>query len=70
MGDIEMMIGMLLFWILLIVGAVWLARVLLDNRPRAVAGGSLTPRQILDQRFARGEISRAEYDQILTDLAH
>lgn len=64
-----MMIGMLLFWVLVILGAIWLVRVLLDNRPRSLATGGLAPRQILDQRFARGEISRAEYDQILTDLS-
>jgi putative membrane protein len=64
-----MMIGMLLFWVLVILGAIWLVRALLGNRPQSYSGAHLTPRQILDQRYARGEISRAEYDQILTDLS-
>ncbi len=62
--------GMMLFWVLIILGAIWLVWALLGNtRPTFLTGGSGTPRQVLDQRFARGEISRDEYDQILTDLS-
>ncbi len=64
-----MMVGMLLFWVVLILGAIWLVRVLLDHRPRSYSGTNLTPHEILDQRYARGEISRAEYEQILSDLS-
>ena len=65
-----MFIGMLLFWGLLIFGAVWLVKVLFGDNPRPLAGNTRTPREILDQRYARGEISKAEYDQILSDLSH
>jgi uncharacterized membrane protein len=61
--------GMMLFWVLIILGAIWLVWALLGNRTAFLTGGSLTPRQILDQRFGRGEISREEYDQILSDLS-
>ena len=64
-----MMIGMLFFWGFIILGAIWLVRVLLYNHPRSLAGDSLTPHEVLEQRYSRGEISRAEYDQILTDLS-
>lgn len=64
-----MFLGMLLFWGLLIAGAYWLVRLLFDNKPRQFAGSGQSPREILDQRYARGEISKAEYDQILGDLA-
>lgn len=64
-----MMIGMLFFWLLIILGGIWLVRGLFGNRTRSFPGVSITPREILDQRFARGEISRAEYDQVLTDLS-
>lgn len=63
-----MMLGMLLFWVLLILGAIWLVRVLFDHSPRSYSGTYLTPREILDQRYTRGEITKAEYDQVLTDL--
>lgn len=29
-----------------------------------------TPRQILDERYARGEINHDEYEQMKTDLNH
>lgn len=64
-----MMIGMLLFWVLVIFGGIWLIRMLLDHRPRSFAGDIFAPREIARQRFARGEISKAEFDQILNDLA-
>ena len=65
-----MFIGMLLFWGLLIGGAFWLVRLLFDNKPRQLTGDARSPHEILEQRYARGEISKAEYDQILTDLSH
>jgi putative membrane protein len=64
-----MFIGMLLFWGLLIVGALWLVRLLFNNRPQQFAGIEHSPREIVEQRYARGEISKAEYDQILSDLS-
>ena len=63
---------MLLFWGGLIAGAVLLVRALFAN----TTGGqrveyepkSRTPREILDQRYARGEITREEYEAVRTDL--
>jgi putative membrane protein len=63
---------MLLFWGLLIAGAVWLAKVAFVGRerlPGAPGGPDLNPREILDQRYARGEITREEYERIRADLA-
>ena len=63
---------MVLFWVVLIVGAVWLARGLFPNgqppsasatRPEASAD------DILKQRYARGEISKEQYDQMCRDLS-
>lgn len=62
---------MLLFWGLLIVGAVWLVKATFggDKRTRGATGGSApSPREIVDQRYARGEIAREEYDRIRKDL--
>ncbi len=64
-----MFLGMLLFWGLLIAGAYWLIRLLFDNKPVQLARSAQSPREILDQRYARGEISKAEYDQIVSDLS-
>ena len=63
---------MLLFWAVLIAGAVWLAKVVFVGRERpTVAPGAPgpNPREVLDQRYARGEITREEYELIRADLA-
>ena len=62
---------MLLFWGLLIVGAAWLVKGVFsgDKRTLGASGASgAKPREILDQRYARGEIAREEYDRIRQDL--
>ncbi|MGN6586102.1 MAG: SHOCT domain-containing protein [Solirubrobacterales bacterium] len=55
---IVMMLMMVIFWALVIFGAVWLAR--------SLAGGHHTirhrdPLEVLDHRLASGEISSEEY---------
>ena len=60
---------MILFWVGLIVGAVWLARALFNGgRTSASTGRDLTAQDILDQRFARGEITREQYELMKSDL--
>lgn len=67
---------MLLFWVLVVLLAVWLLSRLF---PGASSGpGAQTPRDsgattsnaldILNQRYARGEISRAEYEEMRSVL--
>ncbi len=61
---------MILFWGALIVGAVWVVRAIFPS------GGSesgprkrdLSAREILDQRYARGELTREEYELTKQDL--
>ena len=59
---VVMMIGMGLFWVLVIVLIVWLVRGGLDN-VRTGGSEALTPIQILDRRFAEGSISADEYKE-------
>ena len=61
---------LLVFWAVLIVGGVWLVRGLFAQGDRSGGnrGAPPTPRQILDQRYARGELSKEEYDLIRRDL--
>jgi putative membrane protein len=64
-------IGMLLLWgiplMLVLGGAVWLFR---QTTGAQQPGGQRQPtaRQVLDQRLARGEIDRAEYEAIRAQL--
>lgn len=58
-----------LFWIALIVGAVWLVSALFQTgRTPNFTGRSQAPHEILDQRYARGEITREQYEQMKMDL--
>ena len=63
------MVFMLLFWILLILGAVWVTKALFGNAPsQPRKDSSQTPREILDQRYARGEITREQYEIMKQDI--
>ena len=60
--------GMLLFWIILIVLAVLLVRGLFQTSRPVGKNDPLSARQILDQRYSRGEINREEYQSMLKDI--
>jgi putative membrane protein len=63
---------MVLFWGALIVGAVWLARSLFPNSqqpPASSTRSEASAEDILKQRYARGEISKDQYDQMRRDLS-
>jgi putative membrane protein len=71
-GYAGMAIGMVLFWVLIIVAIVALIRF----STAATQAGAIprpppyieSPEQLLAARFARGEIDEAEYQQRLTFL--
>lgn len=62
------LIWMLLSWGGFILLAVWLIIVLFPAGSQPSAGNGSNPygtaRDILDQRYARGELSRAQYDEM------
>lgn len=57
---------MWLFWILALAAIVLFFQFF--STPRHDRGHGDTPEQILKRRYARGEITREEYDRILNDL--
>ena len=67
MGDwgagwwILMMLGMVVFWGLVIVGIVWVVRELSGRHEHASATGSAL--DLLDRRLAGGQISPEEYEE-------
>ena len=72
--SIVWMIVNMLFWLALLVGAVVLV-VRLVRRSRAGGAGrdrgpgaDLTPQEIVQRRYARGEITREQYLDILADI--
>lgn len=62
------MIFMLLFWALIILGIAALVRWLIAQQSQAAGSRDKTPVQILQERYARGEIDREEYLQKKRDL--
>ena len=77
MGDWGMgwfgMIFMLLFWILVIAGIVFLIRWLIQstgsrNRSGSHAGEGSQAMDILKERYAKGEISRDEFESMKNEI--
>jgi putative membrane protein len=62
-GYLFMVVGMVVPWLLLIGGGVWLGRYLTRTRHRGEH-----PEQVLAGRYARGELDEAEYQHHLTAL--
>jgi uncharacterized membrane protein len=65
------MLVMLLLWGGLIVLSVWLVSLLFPRNSRGTtssANNDLSPRQILDSRYARGELTRDQYELMKQDL--
>ncbi|MFV1949940.1 MAG: SHOCT domain-containing protein [Anaerolineales bacterium] len=61
-------IGMVLFWIVLIGGGIWLFRSLSSPNDQNQQQGRTDAREILDQRYARGELDREQYQTMKKDL--
>jgi len=66
---------MLLFWGGLILLAVWLVRVIFSggqnhrSQMKAPPGDGLDAGEILAQRYARGEITREQYETMKQDIS-
>jgi putative membrane protein len=60
------------FWALVIGGGVWLAMALTRGRSTGTSGSShpagLAPLDILKVRYAQGEITKEQFDQMKSDL--
>ena len=62
---------MVLFWIVLIAGAVWLIKMIFSgtsNRPGEDSGKNENAIDILNKRYARGELEREDYERMKADL--
>lgn len=63
------MIGVLLFWILVILGIVILVKWLAGGAASPGRPPEKTALDILKERYARGEINREEFEQKKRDLS-
>jgi putative membrane protein len=58
----------LLFWALIIAGVVWIVRYLTDWSDHTRIGRRQPGLDVLEERYARGEINREEYLQKRKDI--
>jgi len=65
---IVMMIGMVLFWAILVIGLVALLRHNRPTPPHVSASSTAAAVAILQERFARGELTEEEYTRRLAIL--
>ena len=64
-----MMLPMIFIWLLIIVIGILLVRKLWrENHDKQVPTGSKTATDILKERYAKGEISKEEFEQIKKDI--
>ncbi len=65
-------IFMIIFWILLLVGLVFVIKWLIQSTSRARNNGQSGSRalEILKERYARGEIDKAQFEDQKRDLAN
>lgn len=68
MGGFGMFGGMFIFWILIIVLAVLLVKGLFNANDSRSSENTTTAKQILDERYARGEINQEQYNSMLKDI--
>ncbi len=62
-----MMLSMILFWIAVILGIVWVVRWMAEQSGRR-GPDDVDPLEIIRRRYARGEINREEYERLRQDL--
>jgi len=69
---IAMMVVMMLFWLLILLGIIFFVWFLVESARRAAGGHPAapheTPLQILQKRYARGEITREQYQEMKREL--
>lgn len=65
------MLGMALFWLLFAAALVWVIRAVWDRSTSWQGSGrqEATPLEILQRRYARGEIERPEFEEKRKDLS-
>ncbi len=60
---------MVLFWALMIIGIVALGRFVATHSATPRVSGSETPLEILRRRYAAGELTKEQFEQMKRDVA-
>lgn len=59
-------LGMVLFWVLVVVGVVYLVK--LFSQGQALGHNEGRAKEILRERYARGEINQEQFDRLKREL--
>jgi len=59
---------MWIFWILIIIGVVFLIQMMTKNKSRTSSHENESPLEILKKRYARGEMEEEEYERRRKEL--
>jgi putative membrane protein len=70
MNGFGMGIGMWIFWIILIVVVVFLAKMMIGSSSGQPGANTESPLDVLQKRYASGEIHQDEYERIKKELAN
>lgn len=70
MNTLGMGIGMWIFWIVIIVGGVVLAKLMITDSSKQGGMTSESPLEILEKRFASGEINQNEFESMKKKLGN
>lgn len=63
-------IGMIMFWGIIIALGIWgIRRLAEQNDSGSAGGGGHSPLDVAKSRYARGEITKEEFEQIKKDLS-
>jgi putative membrane protein len=60
-------IFMILFWVLIIMGVVYLIKILVGGAPK-IEKRDETAQELLEKRFAKGELSKEEFEYAMAVL--
>jgi putative membrane protein len=59
---------MVIFWVLVILGIVYLVKLLVGAGARKKGMDAETPVEILKKRYAKGEITKEQFDEMKEDI--
>lgn len=59
---------MFIIWIVVIIAAIWIIKELVGKRDNSGSIGSKSALDILKERYARGEITKEQYERMKKDI--
>ena len=68
MNGFGMGVGMWIFWIVILLFVVFIIKILVDKSPDQFETRLESPLEILEKRYARGEINKDEFESMKKKL--